>query len=191
MASANTTILDYYQESGFKMVRLSADAKKAIDGEWQKKDVELEKLKQHVERGGNVGLQMGEVSDWRGCVEVDCPEAVALAPKFLPETLTAGRNAEPRHYLYRSPGLGYKTFQVEASKELMAIKASDNGKGHYVVVAPSRHPDKGQYLWRLNGFNPAAITEVSAPELKKRAELLAVAVLIARHLPPKGRHHLS
>src|SRR5215218_5242382 len=185
----NTKILDYYQESGFKMVRLSADAKRAIDEEWQKRDFPLEEHKRHVERGGNIALQMGKVSDSLGCVEVDSREAVALAPRFLPETLTAGRNGEPRHYFYRSPGLGYKRFLGD-TKELMAVKASDNGKGHCVVVAPSRHPDKGNYLWRPS-FDPAAIAEVPAPELKKRAELLAVTALIARSLPPEGRHHLA
>src|SRR5215211_5893231 len=174
-ANENTRILDHYHQCGFKMVRLSADAKRASDAEWQKRDFPLEEHKRHVARGGNIALQMGTISDLLGCVEVDCPEAVALAPKFLPETLTAGRNGEPRHYFYRSPELGYKKFS-EGTEELMAVKASDNDKGHYVAVAPSRHPDKGNYLWRPS-FNPAAIAEVPAHELKKRAELLAVAAL--------------
>src|SRR5215217_6212553 len=142
MPAENNTILDHYRESGFKAVRLSADAKRAIDPEWQKRDLGLEAIKGHVESGGNVGLQMGEASDWRSCVDADCPEAVALAPRFLPKTLTAGRDGERRHYFYRSTGLGYKTFRDDLD-ELLAIKASDNGAGHYVVVEPSNHPDKG------------------------------------------------
>src|SRR5215216_4827421 len=88
MVAENTTILDYYRESGFKMVRLSADAKRAVDNGWQLNNVSTSELKHHVERGGNIALQMGEVSDWLSCVDADCTEAVALAPKFLPETLT-------------------------------------------------------------------------------------------------------
>src|SRR5829696_2336452 len=183
-------ILDYYGESVFKMVRLSADAKKAMDEGWQLNDVPLEDLKRHLKQGGNIGLQTGEVSDWLAFVDCDSPEAVALATKLLPETLTADRNGQVRHYCYRSPGLGYQTFRGDASEELLAIKASANGAGHYLVVEPSNHPEKGQYRWR-GGFNPAAIAGVPAPELKKRAELLAVSALIARHLPPGGRHHLA
>src|SRR5215218_1760706 len=139
----NTTIIDHYHEAGFKPVRLSADAKRAVDEEWQRKDVPLDALKRHVEQGGNIALQMGDVSDGLSCVDADCPEAVALAPKFLPQTLTAGRNGEVRHYFYRSPGLGYKTFPGDSKdKELLAVKASNNGAGHYVVVEPSKHPKK-------------------------------------------------
>ncbi len=188
-AKKNTTILDHYWASGFKPVRLSADAKRAIDTEWQKRDVGLEAIKEHVESGGNVGLQLGEVSDWHSCIDADCAEAVALAARFLPQTLTAGRGGQARHYFYRSPGLGYKTFH-DGRDELLAIKASDNGRGHLVVVEPSKHPKKGRYRWH-GGFNPAAIAEVPAQELKKRAELLAVAALIAHYLPPNGRHELA
>ena len=83
-AGENTTIIDHYREAGFKAVRLSADAKRAVDEEWQRRDVPTDALKRHVEQGGNIALQMGEVSDWLICVDADSPEAVALAPKFLP-----------------------------------------------------------------------------------------------------------
>src|SRR5215203_502126 len=176
----NTRIIDHYHEAGFKAVRLSADAKKAMDEGWQLNDVPLEDLKRHLKQGGNIGLQTGEVSDWLAFVDCDSPEAVALAPKFLPETLTADRNGQVRHYCYRSPGLGYQTFRGDASEELLAIKASANGAGHYLVVEPSNQPEEGQD--RLaRGFNPAGNRGVPAPELKKRAELLAVSALIARH----------
>jgi putative DNA primase/helicase len=194
----DTALLHYYEECGFKVVRLDAAAKRAIDHQWQLRTIPLEDVKRHVECGGNVAVQLGEVSGGLCCIDCDSPEAVALAAQlvaetspWMPETLTAGRDGETRHYFYRSPKLGYKTFRDVNGEEILSIKASNNAAGHYVVVAPSRHPEKGRYEWHGTGFNPAAIQHVPTRELQKRAELLAVSALIARHLPAEGRHEVA
>lgn len=144
-----------------------------------------------VKRGGNVGMQMGEVSDWRGAVDNDCPETVALAPRFLPATLRIGKgNGTPDVYLYRSVGLGFEKFKDLDSETIIDLKASADGKGHQITVPPSVHPDKGPYRWE-GGYNPAAIADIGAEELRGIVGRLAVAALIARHLPNTGRHDLA
>ena len=136
-------------------------------------------------------MQMGEVSDWRGAVDNDCPETVALAPIFLPETLRIGKgNGAPDVYLYRSVGLGFETFKDLDGETLIDLKASANGKGHQIAVPPSVHPTKGPYRWDV-GYNPAAVAEVEAEELRGIVGRLAVAGLIARNLPSTGRHDLA
>lgn len=183
-------LLTYYANEGIKLVRVSRETKKPVDPGWQRQTVPFDDVVTWVARGGNVGWQVGEISDWRCAVDPDCPEAEKLAPTFLPDTLKAGKGGVPSLYFYRSPGLGFDTFKDLDGNTIMDLKASNNGAGHQVVVEPSVHPDKGPYKW-VGGYNPAAIREIPAADLRVLVGELATAVLIARHLPARGRHDLA
>ena len=184
-------LLGYYHNDGCKLVRLSRKTKKNVDQDWPHKNVPLSEIIAWYERGGNIGKQLGEVSDWRGAVDCDCPEAVRLAPRFLRDTLRLGKGSGvPDVYLYRSPGLGFKKFADLDGSTLIDLKASDNGAGHQIAVPPSIHPEKGPYRWE-HGYNPAAIAGVPASDLRAAVGALAVATLITRHLPDRGRHDLA
>ncbi len=183
-------LLGYYDAEDIKMVRLD-DAKKCVDPEWQLKRLPLEQHEEWVRQGGNIGWQCGEVSGWIAGVDKDWPEARSLAPKFLPDTLFGAKGQEaPSQAFYRSVGLGYAKFTGLDNSEIISIKASNNGKGHQIVVAPSVHPVKGPYRF-VGGYNPAAIASVDKDELRRRVGMLAVASLVARVLPELGRHHLA
>jgi putative DNA primase/helicase len=194
----DTDLLRFYDNEGIKLVRLSHRTKKPVDEEWQLRPLALEDIEEWVRSGGDVGWQCGEVSGWMSAVDLDCTEARRLASKFLPETLRGAKGKEaPSQYFYRSAELGYKKFsELGGSGELMALKASNNGRGHQVAVAPSVHRDKGPYHF-VGGYNPAAIAVVHKDELRHRVGMLATAVVIARVLPPTkeegggGRHDLS
>jgi putative DNA primase/helicase len=183
-------LLAHYDNEGIKLVRVSRKTKKPVESGWQRRAVPLNDVVEWVAEGGNVGWQVGEVSDWRCAVDPDCPEAEKLAPSFLPDTLKAAKGSVPSLYFYRSPGLGFDTFKDLDGSPIMDLKASNNGAGHQVVVEPSVHRDKGPYKW-VGGYNPAAIREVPAAELRALVGELAVAALIARNLPEKGRHDLA
>ncbi|MDQ3302484.1 MAG: phage/plasmid primase, P4 family [Actinomycetota bacterium] len=187
----NTDILEFYGNDGCKLVRLSRATKKCVDADWQINHISLSDLEAWVTSGGNVGMQLGEVSDWRGAVDNDSLESVALASKFLPETLRIAKGSgTPDVYLYRSVGLGFEKFKDLDGETLIDLKASANGKGHQIAVPPSVHPNKGPYRWE-SGYNPAVIADVEAEELRGIVGRLAVAALIARHLPGTGRHDLA
>ena len=193
----DTRLISYYANEGIKLVRLDGRTRKPIDYEWQNIDVPLEDIKQHVSRRGGVGWQCGEASGWISAVDNDWREAIELAPRFLPDTLRGAKGREePSHYIYRSPGLGFQTFRGLDGTEIIALKASNNGRGHQIVVAPTIHPDKGPYHF-VGGYNPAAVAEVDKDELRKRTGRLAVAALLARILPRSrdegggGRHDLA
>jgi putative DNA primase/helicase len=193
----DTDLLGYYVNEGIKLVRLDGRTRRPIDHEWQLAKIPLEDVENHVRHGGGVGWQCGEASEWISVADADWPEALSLAPKFFPETLRSAKGSEgPSHYIYHSIGLGYKTFKGLDGTEILALKASNNGRGHQVVVAPTIHPEKGPYHF-VGGYNPAAVATVDKHELRRRAGMLAVAALVARHLPPSraegggGRHDLS
>ena len=190
-------LLEYFANEGIKLIRLSHRTKKPVDEEWQLRQVSLEDLQEWVRRGGDIGWQCGEVSGWMSASDLDWAEARKLAPHFLPETLLGAKGQEdPSQYFYRSPELGYKKFTGLDGSEIIALKASNNGAGHQVVVAPSIHREKGPYHF-VGGYNPAAVAEVDKDELRKRLGMLAAAALITRHLPAAkeegggGRHDLA
>jgi putative DNA primase/helicase len=193
----DSSLLGHYAHEGIKLVRLNGRNRKPVDNEWQSRTIPLEELEDHVRRGGGVGWQCGEVSGWIGAADCDWPETRQLAPKFLPETLRSAKGSEePSHYIYRSKGLGFETFRGLDGSEILSIKASNNGRGHQIVVAPTMHPEKGLYHF-VGGYNPAAIAVVDKDDLRRRAGMLAASSLIARHLPPTrgegggGRHDLA
>src|ERR671910_964873 len=193
----DTKLLGYYVNEGIKLVRLDGRTRKPIDHDWPAVDISLEDLEKHVNRHGGVGWQCGEASGWISAVDNDWREAMQLAPRFLPDTLRGAKGREqPSHYIYRSPGLGFQTFRGLDGTEIIALKASNNSRGHQIVVAPTIHPDKGPYHF-VGGYNPAAVAEVDKDELRKRTGRLAVAALLARILPPSrdegggGRHDLA
>src|SRR5215210_2344872 len=193
----DTRLLGYYVNEGIKLVRLDGRTRRPIDHEWQITNVPLEAVAKHVGRRGGVGWQCGEASGWISAVDNDWPEAMQLAPRFLPDTLRSAKGREdPSHYIYRSPGLGFHTFRGLDGSEIISLKASNNGCGHQIIVAPTIHPDKGPYHF-VGGYNPAAVAEVDKDELRKRTGMLAAAALLARMLPPSrdegggGRHDLA
>jgi putative DNA primase/helicase len=190
-------LLEQYDNEGIKLVRLSGRTRKPIDDAWHLKTIPVQDLEEHVRRGGGVGWQCGEESGWISAVDNDWPEARQLAPRFLPDTLRSAKGSEePSHHMYRSVGLGYKKFSGLDGSEIIALKASNDGAGHQVVVEPTMHPGKGPYHF-LGGFNPAAIAAVEANKLRKDTGMLAVAALVARFLPPAreegggGRHDIA
>ncbi len=189
---ASADLLAEYDEAGIKMVRVSRASKKAVDVGWPTRQTSLEEVRAWVARGENVGLQVGEVSGWLCVPDPDCPEAEQLAPRFLPgDTLSQAKGGgRPSQYFYRSPGLGHKQFSDLNGEVIMDLKASNNGKGHMVVAEPSVHPTKGAYRF-VGGFDAARIREVPSDELRAAVGRLAVATLIARHLPERGRHDLA
>src|ERR687897_1428947 len=193
----DTKLLSYYVNEGIKLVRLDGRTCRPIDHDWPAIEIPLEDLERHVSRRGGVGWQCGQASGWISAVDNDWPEAMRLAPRFLPDTLLGAKGRErPSHYIYRSPGLGFQTFRGLDGTEIIALKASNNSRGHQIVVAPTIHPDKGPYHF-VGGYNPAAVAEVDKDELRKRTGRLAVAALLARILPPSrdegggGRHDLA
>lgn len=185
-----TQILNAYEAVGIRLVPLKPEDKKPKGNEWPSRTITREEIERNLERGGGVGIQAGECSGWICAADLDCDEARKLAPLFLPKTLTSGKEGErlPSHYVYVSEGAGYRQFRDTNLKELIALKASNNGAGHQFVVEPSVHETKGPYKW-AGGFNPSEITRISSEDLERRLGRLAAATLIARHFPPPGGRH--
>jgi hypothetical protein len=138
--------------------------------------------------GQNLGILLGTASGGLVDIDLDCPEAIALADHFLPPTAAVfGRQSKPRaHRLYRvSDAIVTQRFvdltQTAGTAVLVELRAS----GAQTIFPPSTHPSGEVVRWDADG-EPA---EVDAATLARAVRRLAAACLLVRHWPARGARH--
>ena len=145
----------------------------------------------------NVGVILGAASSGLTDIDLDCPEAVAVAPWFLPETGALFGRASRRssHWLFVSnlaETAGVKAVEFHdptlgrnaAGAMLCEIRIGGGGKGAQTVVPGSTHETGEEVAWEKSG-SPA---QVDAADLRQRVERLAAAALLARYWADGKRH---
>jgi predicted P-loop ATPase len=136
----------------------------------------------------NVGAILGAPSGNLQDVDLDCAEALRLAPWFLPETRTFGRNTNPSsHYLFRAhdlAGEGTKGFDDPIAKLLgrksKLVELRSNGG--QTVLPGSTHKDTGELITWDNPATP--IASQSRAFLETRVAELAAGCMILRYWRP-------
>jgi len=91
-------------------------SKKPIGEGWQDQRLELADLPREFFGDRNIGLLLGGPSGGLADVDLDCNEALALAPAFLPTTAAIfGRRSKPHsHWLYQVTPTDFRTTQFRA-----------------------------------------------------------------------------
>ena len=203
----------YYERRKWKPVPIDRKEKKAIGTGWQKRDYNPAQFKDSTR---NVGIQLGEVSGGLADVDLDCMEAIALAPKFLPPTdAIFGRKSKPAsHRLYVTDlcetvvgaRIAYPEYVGgKAGAMLVELrvggkrkrKGKDKGEdadangGEYeyagaATVVPPSVHDSGETVAWVRDGEPA---KVAGDALSAVVRKLAVAALLKRHYPGAGSRH--
>jgi len=152
-----------YHERGWKPVPISRRTKKAIGEEWQKRPYDPRQFNGNAQ---NIGIQLGKVSGGLADVDLDCMEAIALAPKFLPATgAVFGRKSKPAsHQLYVTDLCDTEVGAVIAYREYSGGKAGPmivelriggmrkgEHKGATSVFPPSLHESSETVAWVRDG----------------------------------------
>jgi hypothetical protein len=151
---------------------------------WEALRITEEEIPDYWYNGQNVGVLCGKPSGWRVDVDLDAGEAVKIAFRFLPATLTSGRKSRPHsHCWYVAPGAENSDWKDLDGKKLVELRST----GRQTLVAPSTHPDGDEYVWHSEAG--LRMVEINAAELKESCRALAAAALIARHVPPEGSRH--
>jgi hypothetical protein len=167
---------------GVAVIPVPAGSKKPILEGWEALEISEEEIPGYWNNGQNLGVLCGKPSDWRVNVDMDVDEAVKIAFRFLPPTLTSGRIKRPHsHCWYFARGAQSCDWKDTNGKKLIELRST----GRQTLVAPSTHPDGDEYVWHP-GLEMAQIT---AAELRESCRELATAALIARHVPPEGSRH--
>jgi Family of unknown function (DUF5906) len=172
------------------------DAKGPNIREWQHLVVTPENAAQYFDSGRlvNVGAIMGPRSGGLTDVDLDCPEAIALALRFLPGTGSVyGRASKRRsHYLYTltdDPGpKATRKFLDENKAVIVELRLGGGGKGAQSIWPGSLHVKSNErYEWDADGERRRA----TLAELTIAVTKIAVATVLVRHWPEKNRHEAA
>ena len=179
-------------------VVVSRKTKKPIGREWQKRIITAQTAPRYFNGADiNVGVQLGPHSHGLTDVDLDCPEAIALAHSYLPATPAMfGRASKPKsHRLYLSDLCDNEdkaALQFREPKEdggagpmLIELRIGGGGKGAQTVFPGSVHEDGEPILWDSDGDPP----RVPGDDLVGAVKVIAAASLLARRYPGAGSRH--
>jgi hypothetical protein len=132
--------------------------------------------------GCNVGMILGPRSHDTVDVDLDCCEAIDLAPIYLPPSAAKfGRASKPwSHWLYESPGALFDHWHDPLSKStLLELRAPGReGRCHQTIIPPSIAGGERRE-WSGPEIKPASI---NAASLRRLCVWLAIGALIRRYV---------
>ena len=169
-----------FLSQGFAPIPVPSGSKAPRISKWQDLRLTEAEIPNYFTNGANVGLILGEASSGLVDVDLDSPEAVTVAPHFLPDTAMAhGRDGSPdSHFWYRADPLPKHTQFKHPNGEMLA-ELRCTGQ---TIVPPSVHPSGEVLEWSRTG-DPAS---VSPDDLRQAVAKIAAAALLARHWPQQG-----
>lgn len=190
MRSTVDYALDYHARHWI-LIQLPGRSKNPGRLEWQKERLKREDLPKIFANGANIGLLLGEPSNWLCETDLDCKEAVILAQEFLPQTnRKSGRGASPdSHWWYYATGAITRKFEdplLRGSAD-RAMIVELRSTGCQTLAPPSIHPTGDLYVWNDEG-EPAVVT---ANDLLFATSKLAACCLLSRHWQEGKRHDLA
>jgi P4 family phage/plasmid primase-like protien len=177
-----------YASCGLCVVPNQPESKRPAEKGWPELRLGVEDVPRYFSDSQNVGLLLGEPSHWLVAVDLDCTEAIAVADRFLPVTLSSGRRSAPRsHRFFVSPGAKSRSWKTPGKDGTMLAEVRSTKA--QTLVEPSIHPTGERYEWDREGILEAV--ETPAEQLELLCTKIATAAAIARDLPDGGRHHLA
>jgi hypothetical protein len=191
-----STPLDFaltYIARGWNPVQVPHRAKKPSGDAWQSRIIDVGNAAAFFDsKPQNIGVQMGATSHGLCDVDLDCPEAVAIAPYLLPATKAIfGRKSNPAsHWLFYSDlattaDRAIVQFKAINKTMLLELRVGGGEKGAQTIFPGSEHPSGEAIKWAEAG-EPAT---VEGKRLLRRVSLIAAACLITRAWPDAGGRH--
>ena len=189
MKTAQEIALDLIAR-GIAPVPIPIGAKNPVLKGWQHLRITADEVPRYFDDQSNVGALMGPASGGLTDVDLDCKEAVAIAPFILPSTGSKyGRPGKrTSHYLYTCPDPDPKAnikWTDETSACLVELRLGGGGKGAQSVMPGSVHTSGERYAWEADGERAT----VSCAELKAAVAKVAIGALLIRHWPLLGGRH--
>jgi RecA-family ATPase len=140
----------------------------------------------------NIGVVLGPNSHGLTDIDLDCAEAIAIAPYLLPPTKAIFGRPSKRasHWLYltdlaRTAEAATLQYRDTESKAMLLELRIGGDKGAQTVFPGSTHESGEAITWDENE-EPAP---ANADELRRRVRALAACTLIARHWSAPGARH--
>lgn len=171
-----------YIARGWQVVPLPRGRKRPVAAGWQQGGY----VAGDVDLNGNVGLILGDVSGDLVDIDLDCPEAIAAAPLYLPQTgLVHGRvSAMSSHWWYVAPGSETCRRHDPDGSTLVELRST----GGQTVAPPSIHEQTGELIEWVSYGEPAAVDPETLVTARDR---IAAAAMLARRWPAGARHDVA
>lgn len=165
-----------YTNRGWHVIPIPHKTKSNKTKGWEQWRIKVDELDDWFPKGRrwNVGVLLGEPSNWLIDIDLDHPRAVELALDYLPSTpLVFGRPGKPKsHWLYRVTGpCATKQLRSRSSGMIVEVRST----GVQTVFPPSTHESGELIEWIDENVEPA---EVDPDELLDAVKRLADAVRI-------------
>jgi hypothetical protein len=167
-----------YEDRGWAMVPVPAGQKRAVLKDWPNRRFGLADFG----KGENLAIRVGRLSGDLVDADLDCEEAIELAPIYLPPTAaTFGRKSKPRsHWLYIAAGATFETFVDPAARTtLLEVRADGRDGGAHLTLAPPSIADSERRDWCGSTIEPAVI---NARGLQRAMAWLAIGCLALRYV---------
>ncbi len=174
---------------GIRPIPIPYRQKKPVIKEWQKLVITEENIGQFFNgESMNIGAILGLPSGGLQDIDIDCPEALALARAWLPTTRTFGRASKPTsHYFYRAPDLtteGTRQFQDPfTGSMLIELRSSSPTKGQQTVLPGSVHESGESIAWDNPGI---PFTECPRATLERTVAGIAAGCMLVRYWRPSA-----
>jgi hypothetical protein len=194
-----------YFLNGFSMLPIASEAKGCTIKGWPDLSITEAELPQYFAGPGNIGVRLGKASGGLCDVDLDSPEAITIADRFLPPTPTIfGRKSKPRsHRLYliepTPTGMKFEDPLGDRKKATLVelrANAKKNGSAVVTVIPPGTHESGEPICWQnarglpidwAREFLDLSPARLPADRLQTALTHLAVASLVIRYWPrPHG-----
>jgi Bifunctional DNA primase/polymerase, N-terminal/Primase C terminal 2 (PriCT-2) len=171
-----------YHRRGWRIVPVPAGKKAPVISGWPGFEAKVADLPGLFGRGENIGIILGAASGDLVDIDLDCPEALALADLYLPPTRGVfGRASKPRsHRLFVAPGAVYESFvDPLTGATLIELRAGGRDGGAHQTIFPPSITDGEHREWCGDTVAPAVIEAVA---LRTAVAWLAIGALTMRHV---------
>jgi putative DNA primase/helicase len=176
-----------YLGRGWRVIPVPFRSKRPTIAGWPGLRLDASDLDRHFNgQPVNIGTLLGEPSGGLTDVDLDCPEALRLASRFLPLThSTFGRASKPRsHWLYYADPIA-PTEKYEDLDGAMLVELRSTGV--QTVFPGSVHPSGEAVEWDKDG----EVARGPGATLRQAVAQLGAACLLARHWPATGSRHAA
>jgi hypothetical protein len=174
---------------GATLIPVPFKSKKPVIENWSKRGYSLDQIESHIDNNSgetNLGILLGEASNGIIDIDLDCPEAIALAPNFLLETRTFGRQSKPKsHYLYRVVYELPNTKKYEHDGMMLELRST-----RCQTLYPASMNPSGEIV-EWDGSGDETIRKITADELIELTDELAARALLVRSWNKITRHNAS
>jgi hypothetical protein len=180
-----SNLLQAYRERGWELKPVPAGLKRPVVKGWPDRKFGPSDFPD----GSNVAIRVGRQSGCLVDLDLDCEEAIELAPLYLPATdAIFGRASKPKsHYLYIAEDATFETFADPVSGEvLLELRADGRDGGAHMTLVPPSITGGERREWEGEVIEPAVF---AGRALRICAARLAIGCLAMRYVSEYAARH--